>query len=130
MSSNLNIMDDLSSKFGSVRVSSASDCNREGPQSSHNDCNSTSRDNESCLDSEDISFTGTLVGLMNDQDLTEILNVQNEVTESLSALALKCQSFQEFSQVKFHDLSKRFETHTATTKELQHDLGSIFRRIR
>lgn len=81
MSSNLNIMDDLTSNFEAIKVSKAasSEYGKEGGQSSYNDGHSTAQDNESNIDADDPSLTGTLLGLMNDQDLAEISNVQNDV---------------------------------------------------
>ncbi|RIA84837.1 hypothetical protein C1645_831680 [Glomus cerebriforme] len=69
-------------------------------------------------------------GMMNEVDLNKIVQNQNSIHEILELNTSTLSSFNDYSHIKYDELSKKLDSHSKCIKEMKVDLEYIFKKLR
>ncbi|CAB4394284.1 unnamed protein product [Rhizophagus irregularis] len=69
-------------------------------------------------------------GMMNEVDLSKIVQNQNSIHEILEYNTTSLTSFNDFSHIKYEEFSKKLDSHSKCIKEMKVDLEYIFKKLR
>ncbi|KAF9977100.1 KxDL motif-containing protein 1 [Actinomortierella ambigua] len=82
------------------------------------------------MDEGSHAFAARLIATLPGDDLAEINERQVNMISAIEKSTRSLTALNEFSAVKWSELSQRFDTHVKTIRSLQSDLDQVFRKIR
>ncbi|KAG0264049.1 Ubiquitin-60S ribosomal protein L40 [Actinomortierella ambigua] len=82
------------------------------------------------MDEGSLAFAARLIATLPSDELSEIQERQANMTNAIDKSTRSLTALNEFSAVKWTELSQRFDTHVKTIRTLQSDLDQVFRKIR
>ncbi|CAO3609493.1 unnamed protein product [Cunninghamella echinulata] len=75
-------------------------------------------------------FAQEFIQIHNQQDIDNMLKTQHESLETYQTTQKNLRAFNDFSQARYQQVHKHFETHTKLLREVKTDLDSAFIKLR
>ncbi|CAO3623947.1 unnamed protein product [Cunninghamella blakesleeana] len=75
-------------------------------------------------------FAQDLINIHNQTDIDNMVKTQQESLEVYQTTQKNLKAFNDFSQARYQQVHKHFETHTKLLREVKSDLDNVFIKLR